>query len=55
MAVVVALQFDDFVMGPERRIDWIWITPDLAASDAATLGRAASDHLGVAATLETLP
>ncbi len=41
--------------GPERRIDWIWITPDLAASDAATLGRAASDHLGVAATLETLP
>ncbi len=41
--------------GPERRIDWIWITPDLVASNAATLGRGASDHLGVAATIETKP
>ncbi len=37
---------------PVKRIDYIWITPDLAASEAAVPHSPASDHLPVVATLD---
>ncbi len=36
---------------PQHRIDWIFHTPDLAATDAAVIESQASDHFAVAATL----
>ncbi|RME47181.1 MAG: endonuclease, partial [Chloroflexi bacterium] len=36
---------------PRQRIDYIWITPDLAASDVLITSGTASDHLGVVATV----
>jgi len=36
---------------PRQRIDYIRITPDLTASDVAITADAASDHLGVVATV----
>ncbi|MFQ5596134.1 MAG: endonuclease/exonuclease/phosphatase family protein [Anaerolineae bacterium] len=36
---------------PRQRIDYIWINPDLTASDVAITTGTASDHLGVVATI----
>jgi endonuclease/exonuclease/phosphatase family metal-dependent hydrolase len=36
---------------PERRIDYLWLSPDLAASGFAATDGTASDHRGVAATV----
>ncbi|MDR7483336.1 MAG: endonuclease/exonuclease/phosphatase family protein [Armatimonadota bacterium] len=36
---------------PARRIDYVWISPDLSAEAFRTAGGQASDHLGVAVTL----
>jgi endonuclease/exonuclease/phosphatase family metal-dependent hydrolase len=36
---------------PERRIDYIWVSPDLTASDFAATTATASDHRGVAVTV----
>jgi endonuclease/exonuclease/phosphatase family metal-dependent hydrolase len=36
---------------PERRIDYIWLSPDLAASGFDATTGTASDHRGVAATV----
>lgn len=36
---------------PYQRIDYIWITPDLSASDVVITSGNASDHLGVAVTV----
>jgi len=37
---------------PEKRIDYIWISPDLAASNFVIPKSTASDHLGVAVTID---
>jgi endonuclease/exonuclease/phosphatase family metal-dependent hydrolase len=37
---------------PSRRIDYIWVSPDLIPSDLIIPRSTASDHLGVAATVE---
>lgn len=37
---------------PDKRIDYIWISPDLAASDFVIPESTASDHLGVAVTID---
>jgi endonuclease/exonuclease/phosphatase family metal-dependent hydrolase len=36
---------------PERRIDYLWLSPDLAASGFAATDGTASDHRGVAVTV----
>jgi endonuclease/exonuclease/phosphatase family metal-dependent hydrolase len=36
---------------PERRIDYLWLSPDLAASEFAATTSTASDHRGVAVTV----
>jgi len=36
---------------PERRIDYIWVSPDLKARDFRVLPGQASDHLGIAVTV----
>jgi endonuclease/exonuclease/phosphatase family metal-dependent hydrolase len=36
---------------PERRIDYLWLSGDLVASDFAATTVTASDHRGVAATI----
>ena len=36
---------------PERRIDYLWLSSDLAASAFAATGGTASDHRGVAVTV----
>jgi endonuclease/exonuclease/phosphatase family metal-dependent hydrolase len=36
---------------PQNRIDYIWLSADLTASNVVILPDTASDHLGVAATL----
>ncbi|MGQ0548408.1 MAG: endonuclease/exonuclease/phosphatase family protein [Armatimonadota bacterium] len=36
---------------PERRIDYIWVSPDLNASDFRVLLGQASDHFGIAVTV----
>ena len=36
---------------PERRIDYIWVSPDLKARDFRILPGQASDHLGIAVTV----
>ena len=37
---------------PSRRIDYIWVSPDLRVVDFSLVGGRASDHLGVVATVE---
>ena len=37
--------------GPYRRIDYIWVSPDLVVSDLVIPESTASDHLGVAVTV----
>ena len=37
--------------GPSQRIDYIWLTPDLTASQVVIPPDPASDHLGIAATI----
>lgn len=37
---------------PDKRIDYIWISPDLAASDFVIPESTASDHLGVVITID---
>ena len=37
--------------GPTKRIDYIWLSPDLVASQVVIPSDLASDHLGVAATV----
>jgi len=37
---------------PDKRIDYIWISPDLAASDFVIPESIASDHLGVVITID---
>jgi len=37
---------------PDKRIDYIWISPDLAASDFVIPESTASDHLGIAVTID---
>ncbi len=37
---------------PERRIDYIWVSPDLLAREFRTMPGQASDHLGIAVTVE---
>jgi len=37
---------------PEKRIDYIWISPDLIATDFLIPESTASDHLGVAVTID---
>ena len=37
---------------PPRRIDYIWLSPDLRVVDYSLVGGGASDHLGVVATVE---
>ena len=37
---------------PHRRIDYIWVSGDLGARDFALTGSIASDHLGLAVTVE---
>jgi len=41
--------------GPFERIDWIWHSPDLAALEIEVVQSAASDHLGVLATIDAAP
>jgi len=36
---------------PDRRIDYIWISPDLSARDFRVLEDQASDHLGIVVTV----
>jgi endonuclease/exonuclease/phosphatase family metal-dependent hydrolase len=36
---------------PDRRIDYIWLSPDLAATGFAATTSTASDHRGVAVTV----
>jgi endonuclease/exonuclease/phosphatase family metal-dependent hydrolase len=38
---------------PDRRIDYLWVLPDLAASGFAATTGTASDHRGVAVTIQT--
>ena len=38
--------------GPLKRIDYVWATPDLQARDFSAPASLASDHLGVAVTLD---
>jgi endonuclease/exonuclease/phosphatase family metal-dependent hydrolase len=40
---------------PERRIDYLWLSPDLAASGFAATDGTASDHRGVAVTVRPAP
>ncbi len=40
-------------LAPVKRIDYIWITPDLAPRDVAVPSSPASDHLPVVVTLDT--
>jgi len=40
---------------PERRIDYLWISPDLAPEEVRITQGTASDHLGVVAALSFLP
>jgi endonuclease/exonuclease/phosphatase family metal-dependent hydrolase len=37
---------------PHKRIDYIWVSGDLRARDFALTGSIASDHLGLAVTVE---
>jgi endonuclease/exonuclease/phosphatase family metal-dependent hydrolase len=37
---------------PQRRIDYIWLSPDLVARDFRIMPGQASDHLGIAVTVE---
>jgi endonuclease/exonuclease/phosphatase family metal-dependent hydrolase len=37
---------------PQRRIDYIWLSPDLLARDFRVMPGQASDHLGIAVTIE---
>lgn len=37
---------------PDKRIDYIWISPDLAASDFVIPESTASDHLGIVITID---
>ncbi len=36
---------------PVKRIDWVWLSPDLGAAGAETIASTASDHLAVSADL----
>ncbi|HET8678952.1 MAG TPA: endonuclease/exonuclease/phosphatase family protein, partial [bacterium] len=36
---------------PERRIDYIWLSPDLRAQDFRVLLGQASDHFGITVTV----
>ncbi|MCB9422853.1 MAG: endonuclease/exonuclease/phosphatase family protein [Ardenticatenaceae bacterium] len=38
--------------GPDEHIDYIWLTPDLTASDFVIPPEPASDHLGIAITID---
>ncbi len=38
---------------PSRRLDYIWVTPDLKVSNFVVSPSTASDHLGLAVTVET--
>jgi len=40
---------------PIERIDWIWHTADLSATDVAVIESHASDHLAVLATIDLVP
>ncbi|HZA83185.1 MAG TPA: endonuclease/exonuclease/phosphatase family protein, partial [Actinomycetes bacterium] len=40
---------------PDRRIDYLWLSPDLEASDFAATAGTASDHRGVAVTVRPRP
>jgi endonuclease/exonuclease/phosphatase family metal-dependent hydrolase len=40
---------------PDRRIDYLWLSPDLAASGFAATDGTASDHRGVAVTVRPAP
>lgn len=40
-----------YALRPFKRIDYLWLSPDLTARDAAVAPDPTSDHLGVAATL----
>jgi endonuclease/exonuclease/phosphatase family metal-dependent hydrolase len=40
---------------PQRRIDYLWLSPDLAASGFAATDGTASDHRGVAVTVRPAP
>jgi endonuclease/exonuclease/phosphatase family metal-dependent hydrolase len=40
---------------PDRRIDYLWLSPDLAASEYAATDGTASDHRGVAVTVRPAP
>jgi len=40
-----------FSLAPDRRLDYIWYTADLTATDVLIAPATASDHLGVAATI----
>ena len=40
---------------PDRRIDYLWLSPDLAASEFAATDGTASDHRGVAVTVRPAP
>ncbi len=42
-------------LGPDRRIDYIWISPDLVAREVSVPPSPASDHLPVVATLDLRP
>ncbi len=36
---------------PRKRIDYIWLTPDLSPTDFTIIASTASDHLGLAVTV----
>lgn len=40
-----------YALRPYKRIDYLWLSPDLAARDATVAPEPASDHLGVAVTV----
>ena len=40
---------------PDRRIDWIWLSGDLAATGFAATTSTASDHRGIAVTVRPRP
>jgi endonuclease/exonuclease/phosphatase family metal-dependent hydrolase len=40
---------------PDRRIDWIWLSGDLAATGFAATAGTASDHRGIAVTVRPRP
>jgi endonuclease/exonuclease/phosphatase family metal-dependent hydrolase len=40
---------------PDRRIDYLWLSPDLEASDFAATAGTASDHRGVAVSVRPGP